>query len=175
MTQKNTNRPNYQPESTEDQVRHVLDAGERAARNTGFQTERAADSAADTAGNVVENVKDKASDIASTVKDKASDIADNVQQASGQAAERADQAMSTAGERITDFAQTIRQQAPASGTAGQVATTAADALERSGQYLQQSNLNDVRTDLEGFIRQHPVESLLVGVGVGFLLARMTRR
>ena len=33
----------------------------------------------------------------------------------------------------------------------------------------------VRSDLERVIREHPIESLLVGVGVGYLVARATRR
>jgi uncharacterized membrane-anchored protein YhcB (DUF1043 family) len=33
----------------------------------------------------------------------------------------------------------------------------------------------VRGDLERVIREHPIESLLVGVGIGYLVARATRR
>jgi hypothetical protein len=58
---------------------------------------------------------------------------------------------------------------------GEVAQQAADVLDRSGTYLQESNLTDVRGDLEQMIRRYPVQSLLVGLGVGYLLARATRR
>jgi ElaB/YqjD/DUF883 family membrane-anchored ribosome-binding protein len=33
----------------------------------------------------------------------------------------------------------------------------------------------VRSDLERVIRDHPIEALLVGAGIGFLVARATRR
>jgi hypothetical protein len=33
----------------------------------------------------------------------------------------------------------------------------------------------VRIDLERMIRQHPIESMLVGLGIGYLLARSMRR
>jgi len=36
-------------------------------------------------------------------------------------------------------------------------------------------LADMRADLEGIIRRHPMESMLVGLGVGYLLARSMRR
>ena len=52
---------------------------------------------------------------------------------------------------------------------------AADTLERAGTYLQQQDLNDMRADLENIIRRYPVQSLLIGLGVGYLLARGTRR
>ena len=89
--------------------------------------------------------------------------------------ERADAATTTVGEKMTDVAQTIREKAPATGTVANVADTAADTLERAGSYLQQQDLADMRADIEGIIRRHPIESLLVGLGVGYLLARSTRR
>jgi hypothetical protein len=33
----------------------------------------------------------------------------------------------------------------------------------------------MRADLEGIIRRHPMEAVLVGLGIGYLLARSTRR
>ena len=205
MTQDQQGRPTYQPESTEDQVRHVLEAGERAAQTAGRQIDRAADdatsgsrSAGDKASDVVETVKDKASDIVDTVKnkaaelkdqasgmstsemvdtvkDKAAELGDRAQEAGAQAAVKADEAMNATGGQLTTFAQTIREKAPTDGRVGEVAQQAADVLERSGSYLQESDLNDVRGDLEQMIRRYPVQSLLVGLGVGYLLARATRR
>src|SRR6266545_2886804 len=85
--------------------------------------------------------------------------------------ERADATTSTMGEKMSDVAQTIREKAPMSGPMA----TAADTLERAGTYLQQQDLADMRADLEDIIRRHPIESLLVGLGVGYLLARSMRR
>jgi len=216
MTQDTQGRPNYQPESTEEQVRHVLEAGQRAANNAGHQMERAADDATndsssvkDKAADIASSAKDKASDIAGTVKDKASDIVDTVkdkaaelkdkasglstsdvvdtvkekasdlgdraQEAGAQAAAKADDAMTATGSQMHTIAQTIREKAPVEGRVGEVAQQAASVLDRSGSYLEQSDLNDVRGDLEQMIKRYPVQSLLVGLGVGYLLARATRR
>ena len=68
-----------------------------------------------------------------------------------------------------------RERAPATGPVANVADTAADTLDRAGTYLQQQDLADMRADLEGMIRRYPVQSLLIGFGVGYLLARSTRR
>lgn len=131
-------------------------------------TEREIDRTADQAQGALENVRDKAEDVVSDVKDKA-------QQVSGQVADRADAATTTVGAKMTDAAQTIREKAPMSGPVADVADTAADTLQRAGTYLQQQDLADMRADLEGLIRRHPMESLLIGLGIGYLLARSTRR
>lgn len=98
----------------------------------------------------------------------------NVTEQGAVVAERADAAMSATGERMTDAAQRLRERAP-EGRLGDVATGAADAIERSGEYLQQADVGKVRNDLELLMREHPVETLLVGIGIGYLLARATRR
>jgi ElaB/YqjD/DUF883 family membrane-anchored ribosome-binding protein len=74
---------------------------------------------------------------------------------------------------MEDMAQRLRERAP-QGQAGTAAYRAADALDRSGDYLRHSNPDTVRGDLEITIRKHPVESLLVGAGVGFLLGKVFR-
>src|SRR5918912_63718 len=114
-----------------------------------------------------ETVRDKAAQLAGDVKDKA-------QQVGTQATEKADAATTTVGEKITDVAQTIREKAPESGPVAQAADTTAQTLERAGTYLREQDLSEMRADLEGLIRRHPLESLLVGLGIGFLLARSTR-
>ena len=131
-------------------------------------TQRELDQTAEKAQNTVENVRDKAQDVAGDVKDRA-------QQVGSQVADKADAATTTVGGKMTDVAQTLRERAPMSGPVADAADTAADTLQRAGTYLQQQDLSDMRADLEGLIRRHPLESLLVGLGIGYLLARSTRR
>lgn len=138
----------------------------RPTTSTG--TQRELDRTADKAQNAAENVRDKAQDIAGDVKDRA-------QHLGTQAVDKADAATTTVGEKMTDAAQTIRERAPVSGPVADAADTAADTLQRAGNYLQQQDLSDMRADLEGIIRRHPMEALLVGLGLGYLLARSTRR
>ena len=92
-----------------------------------------------------------------------------------QAVDKVDAATTDVGARMTEAAQTIREKAPMSGPVADAASTAATTLERAGTYLQQQDLADMRADLEGIIRRHPMESLLIGLGIGYLLARSTRR
>jgi hypothetical protein len=41
--------------------------------------------------------------------------------------------------------------------------------------LQHEGLQGIVDDLSAFVRRYPLQSVLVGIGVGFCLARMTRR
>jgi len=131
-------------------------------------TEREIDRTAEQAQSAIDSVRDKAQDVASDVKDKAAQVGNQV-------ADKADVATTTVGEKMTDAAQALRQNAPDSGPLAGAADTAADTLQRAGSYLQEQDLADMRADLENLIRRHPVESLLVGFGLGYLLARGMRR
>lgn len=161
-------------------------ATERQIDQTSDKANNAIDNAADKAKDLVNNLTNKANDAVSSgsstgadLKDKAQQVAGDVQarasQVAGQAADKADAATTTAGTKLQDAAQLLRDKAPAEGTVGQAATATADTLERAGSYLQQQDIAGMRTDLESIIRRHPTESMLVAFGVGFLLARGTRR
>jgi hypothetical protein len=44
-------------------------------------------------------------------------------------------------------------------------------LESGGRYLQEHGIEDMAEDLAALVRRYPVQSLFVGLGVGFLLAQ----
>jgi len=52
--------------------------------------------------------------------------------------------------------------------------TVASGLEQGGRYIQQEGLSGMADDLTTLIKNNPIPALLVGVGIGFLLARITR-
>ena len=142
-----------------------------AADKTSGATSSVADKASSAISSAVDtasDLKDKATQVASDVQAKAADVA-------GQAADKADAATNTAGAKIQDAAQMLRDKAPTDGPIGQAATATADTLDRAGSYLQQQDLSGMRSDFEALVKKHPTESLLVAFGVGFLLARGTRR
>ena len=143
--------------------------------NTGSATERELDRTADKAHDTIDAARDKAADLANQAQKVGSQVADQAQKVGSQVADKADAATTTVGEKMTDVAQTIREKSPSSGPVADAADTAAQTLERAGSYLREQDLSDIRADLENIIRRHPIESLLVGLGVGYLLARSMRR
>jgi len=69
------------------------------------------------------------------------------------------------------FASAVTQTASEAGTTAQklattAATTVGDTVARAGRYLP-----EIPSGLGDFIRRHPLPSLVVGMGLGFLLGR----
>jgi uncharacterized protein YjbJ (UPF0337 family) len=105
----------------------------------------------------------------------AGDAKRTAEEAVSSAATMASQPISAVGERIGSLAGVIREKAPHEGAVGTAATTVAEKLDAAGSYLQKKNLDHMMDDLSGMIRRYPVPSLLIGLGIGYLLARSTRR
>jgi len=157
-----------QREQIKEDSANVLDAATERAKQAGEKASDIAQSAVDKVKQTATDLSSKApSEIVDDARAKAAEVGDA-------AANKVDSAMTATGEQMSTLAQTVREKAP-EGKAGEVASKAADALDRGGEYLQNADLQMVRGDLERVIREHPIESLLVGVGIGYLVARATRR
>jgi hypothetical protein len=50
-----------------------------------------------------------------------------------------------------------------------------DGFESASNYLQERKLEHLREDFRGLVRRYPVRSLLIGLGLGFLLAGRNRK
>jgi hypothetical protein len=120
--------------------------------------------AQDAAGNVPDKAKEGAGHVAMKAKDVAPAAGD-----------KADGAVSSVGSGMQSLAGAIRDKGPSGGILGGAASGVAGALDSGGQYLEQHGLSGVAGDVTNLIRQHPVPALLLGVGLGYVLARITRR
>ena len=167
-------RPNETPadgtqrEQRTEEGANVLDTAAKRAQQAGEKATDIAQSAVDKVKQTADDLRAKdATEIVDDARAKAAEVGDA-------AAKKVDSAMTATGTQMSTLAQTVRENAP-EGKAGQVASKAADALDHGGQYRQNADLQTVRGDWERVIRAHPIESLLVGVAVGYLVARATRR
>jgi hypothetical protein len=75
---------------------------------------------------------------------------------------------------MKSLAGTIREKAPREGFTGQAASAMAQGLERGGSYLQQHDFGDMAEDMASLVRRYPLQSVLIGIGIGFLLSRTFR-
>jgi len=120
------------------------------------------------------HVADKAKDVASTAMDKtrevASSVADKTKDMAGRAGQKADDMAGRAGSALEAAASTVRDNAPG-GMLGSAAHKVADTLEGGGRYLREEGLTGMAEDLTDMVRRNPIPALLLGLGVGFLLAR----
>jgi uncharacterized protein YjbJ (UPF0337 family) len=94
---------------------------------------------------------------------------------SSAAAAQASHATTAVGEKIGSLADVIREKAPHEGAVGTAATAVAEKLDVAGSYLQKRSLEHIGGDLTALIRRHPVPSLLIGLGIGYLLGRTRGR
>lgn len=49
------------------------------------------------------------------------------------------------------------------------------SLEGGARYLQETDSERIRSDVSGVMRNHPVMSMAVGIGLGFLIGRFLSR
>ena len=63
----------------------------------------------------------------------------------------------------------------AQGALSTAATAVAGGMESASSYLQEKKFEEMATDLTALIRRYPIQSLLIGVGLGYVLARLTKR
>lgn len=136
--------------------------------------ERAKETTKETASNVTDKVKE----VASNVGQAAGNAASAVGQAAGNVASnighKAEDVTASAGRGMKNFGETIREKGPESGFLGTAAETVAGGLESAGSYLEDKNLSGMAEDITGLIRRNPIPALLIGIGLGFLLARTLR-
>jgi hypothetical protein len=140
--------------------------------------EETAQSVVDKAKGMASDVKDKVQDTAHSFTERAGEAASNVANRAGEMAstvgKKVDSGVSSAGSGMQSFAETVRERGPSSGMLGSATSAVADTLENTGEYLESHGLSGVAEDLTGLIRRNPIPALLIGIGVGFLIARATR-
>jgi hypothetical protein len=118
-------------------------------------------------------------DTANQAKDKAKSVAENVTEkaksAAGFVQEKADEGVAYAGEGVENLGRTVRERGPQAGMLGRANAAVADTLEQTGEYLHDKGVTGMAGDLTNLIKKNPIPSILIGVGIGFVLARLTSR
>jgi ElaB/YqjD/DUF883 family membrane-anchored ribosome-binding protein len=97
-----------------------------------------------------------------------------LKQAASALANKAEQVTQTLGANVEAAAEVVRDRLPHEGRMGQASTVLSDQISAAGRYLQQKGLRDMMANMESVIRQYPVQSLLLGAGLGYLLSRLHR-
>jgi len=146
--------------------------GEESFATTGRTGQDVKGKVAEAASGTAQQLKDTASSAGHKASDLASQAGQKAQDVASAAKGKADDAISGVGQKMTSLADTIRQQAPHEGMLGTAATTVADNLRAGGQYLQQHHMDDLMNDLSSLMRNYPVQSVLVGFGLGFLVGNV---
>lgn len=97
------------------------------------------------------------------------------QEVGAAAVSTASEAATAVGEQMGSLAGVIRDHAPHDGAIATAATTVAGGLESASSYLKEKDYKNLATDLTALVRRYPVQFLVAGVGLGYLLARSMKR
>jgi len=113
--------------------------------------------------------------LGATLGEMADEVKSTAEEAASSTMTKASQSVSAVGEKIGSLADVIREKAPHEGAMGTAATAVADKLGAAGSYLQEKNWDHLTGDLSSIIRRYPIPALLLGLGIGYLLALRARR
>lgn len=125
------------------------------------------------AQNLTDAAKSGAQNLADGARSAAQNVGDKARQAGEFARDKADQGAATVGKGMESLAGTIRDRGPQEGLLGRATSGVAGTLDQTGRYLEEQGVSGMVDDLTGLIRNHPLPAILVGVGIGFMLARLT--
>ena len=123
----------------------------------------------------LDDAKSMASDAANKAKETASSFAQKAGDAASFVGKKADEASSAVGSGMKSLAGTIRDNAPDKGPLGSASSAAASTLESGGRYLEEHGLSGIAGDITSMIKRNPIPAILVGIGLGYLVARATTR
>jgi ElaB/YqjD/DUF883 family membrane-anchored ribosome-binding protein len=139
------------------------------------QTGQMTDKAEETASHVSEQARDMASNVADKAKNVASNVAGRAKDMASNLGQRAEDATHAVGSSLKSLGGTVREKLPHEGVVGAAASSIAGGLESGGQYLREEGLSGIGEDMTNLIRRNPVPAMLVGLALGFIIARATSR
>jgi len=173
-------------QSVQDIGRSAGQKASEAAQTTGQKAHEIAQSAGQKAQEVGQNIGQKAQDFAQSAGQKAQELAQaagqkvqdaghRIQDAAASVGHRAEDATAALGNRIQSAAGNVRENLPHEGFLGKASEAVADTLDQTGRYIEERNLRGMGEDITQVIRRNPIPSVLVAVGLGYLLGRTLRR
>jgi len=105
----------------------------------------------------------------------AEDTQAKVHELNTRASEGLNEAKVVVGKKMESLAETIRRNVPKEGSVGSTTHSVANSLSSAGSYLEEHTFEDFSKDITSVIRRYPLQSLLVGVGIGYLMSRGSER
>lgn len=101
---------------------------------------------------------------------------ESLAQTVGGLAEQAEELGGSIGQTMDSAAHTIQDTFQRTKTSAKAAMdTVADGIDTSTEYLTDRGVGGVIEDVETLIRRYPLQVLLLGVSVGYLLSRSRQR
>ncbi len=126
----------------------------------------------------------RARDVASSVQEKLADVGSTVRERAGTLKNSLADSLETGAERLRQRGVQGGQLATATNTgattagdgrAVQVTDRVAGGLDATAGWLRDADLESMRTGIEKQVKEHPGRTLLIAVGLGYLLGKALRK
>lgn len=121
--------------------------------------------------NAAEGIRNAAGYVADQAKDAAANASKGVASAGSYLDKKAEDATSVLSGGLKAAGEVIRHNAPHDGRLGQASAAVAQTLTDTGSYLEREGFEGIVGDVTTLIKKNPIPSLLIGIGLGFLIAR----
>jgi len=141
--------------------------------NTSTKSENKKSDFENQASNLADQAKSAAQNVGEKARQAGEYAGEKARQAGEYARDKADSAVSGAGKGMESLAGTIRDRGPQEGLLGKATSGVANTLDSAGRYLDEHGMSGMVDDMTSMIRNHPLPAVLIGVGIGFMLARLT--
>lgn len=119
-----------------------------------------------------DQVARKTEDLAQRAGEKGREVAENVGDKAQRVSEKAREVAGEVGNKIAGASDTIQGKLRETGKeVGEVVSAVSDKVRSSAQYLEESSMQEVVEDVTTLIKRYPIHAVIIGAGIGFLLAR----
>ena len=128
-------------------------------------------------------IADRARDIAGNAKDKLADVGSNVRQGAGNAKDKLADALASGADKLRQRG----GRGQLSGSAGttdvtvsgdgvsQVTDRVAGGMQATADWLRDADIDSMRMGVERQVKEHPGRTLLIAVGLGYLIGKAFRK
>ena len=130
------------------------------------------------------NLADRARDVTGTAKEKLANVGSTVRDKAGTAKTSLADALESGAEKLRQRGQSGRL-AGATDTSdvavsgdnrlGQVSDKVAGGMQATADWLRDADMDSLRSGVERQVREHPGRTLLVAVGLGYLIGKAFRK
>jgi ElaB/YqjD/DUF883 family membrane-anchored ribosome-binding protein len=141
----------------------------------------------DTSGAASDNqsggLADRARDLAGNAQDKLADVGSNVRERAGNLKDSLADALETGADRLRSRGGDGQLAGAGGGSIAmsedgrrsQVTDRVAGGMQATADWLRDADLDGLKTGIERQVKEHPGRTLLIAVGVGYLLGKAFRK
>ena len=133
-------------------------------------------------GSDASGIADRARDIAGNAKDKLADVGSSVRSGAGNAKDKLADALETGANKLRQrggqglSASTGSAEVNVSGDGvSQVSDRLAGGMQATADWLRDADMDSMRAGVERQVKEHPGRTLLIAVGLGYLLGKAFRK